>query len=157
MTKVTVQLITALGIINAGTVLSEKDLSKYFKDDEIKQLKKDKFLVDIHIPDISTSLKTINNEISVELIHIDEMTDEQLTSYAKELGIDLLTYEDVDEIYNAILDFDYSTLRVTPLKKYAQIIGVNLDGKTKKEECIKAIQDFLDNQEIVINEKGFEE
>ena len=111
---------------------------------DYKQFKKDKYLEEIIIPNIeikSTDNKSKNE--TVVIVHIDEMSDAQLQQYAGELGIDTSILEDSDEVYNAITDFDYASLKVGPLKKFAQIVGANIEGKTIKDEYLAAIGEVL--------------
>lgn len=144
MTKTKVEFTTSKGVIPVGTILDDKELKKHFSSKEIEQYKKDKYLEEIIIPNIdikSTDNKSKNE--TVVIVHIDEMSDEQLQQYAGELGIDTSILEDSDEVYNAITDFDYASLKVGPLKKFAQIVGVNIEGMTLKDEYLAAISEVL--------------
>lgn len=144
MTKTKVEFTTSKGVIPVGTILDDKELKKHFSSKEIEQYKKDKYLEEIIIPNIdikSTDNKSKNE--TVVIVHIDEMSDEQLQQYARELGIDTSILEDSDEVYNAITDFDYASLKVGPLKKFAQIVGVNIEGMTLKDEYLAAISEVL--------------
>lgn len=144
MTKTKVEFTTSKGVIPVGTILDDKELKKHFSSKEIDQYKKDKYLEEIIIPNIdikSTDNKSKNE--TVVIVHIDEMSDEQLQQYAGELGIDTSTLEDSDEVYNAITDFDYASLKVGPLKKFAQIVGANIEGMTLKDEYLAAISEVL--------------
>lgn len=144
MTRIKVEFTTNKGVIPVGTILDEKELKKHFTPKEIEQFKKDKYLEEITVPniDINTTENKTKNEV-VTIIHIDEMSDEQLQQYAQELGIDITSLEDSDEVYNAITDFDYASLKVGPLKKFAQIVGANIEGKTIKDEYLAAIGEVL--------------
>ena len=145
MTKTRVEFTTSKGVIPVGTILDDKELKKHFSSKEIEQYKKDKYLEEIIIPNIeikSTDNKSKNE--TVVIVHIDEMSDAQLQQYAQELGIDTTSFEDSDEIFDAIIDFDYASLKVGALKKYAQIIGANIEGKTLKDEYIAAISEVLE-------------
>lgn len=144
MTKTKVEFTTSKGVIPVGTILDDKELKKHFSSKEIEQYKKDKYLEEIIIPNIdikSTDNKSKNE--TVVIVHIDEMSDEQLQQYAGELGIDTSILEDSDEVYNAITDFDYASLKVGPLKKFAQIVGANIEGMTLKDEYLSAISEVL--------------
>lgn len=144
MTKTKVEFTTSKGVIPVGTILDDKELKKHFNSKEIEQYKKDKYLEEIIIPNIdikSTDNKSKNE--TVVIVHIDEMNDEQLQQYAGELGIDTSTLEDSDEVYNAITDFDYASLKVGPLKKFAQIVGANIEGMALKDEYLSAISEVL--------------
>lgn len=144
MTKTKVEFTTSKGVIPVGTILDDKELKKHFSSKEIDQYKKDKYLEEIIIPNIdikSTDNKSKNE--TVVIVHIDEMSDEQLQQYAGELGIDTSTLKDSDEVYNAITDFDYASLKVGPLKKFAQIVGANIEGMTLKDEYLAAISEVL--------------
>lgn len=144
MTKTKVEFTTSKGVIPVGTILDDKELKKHFSSKEIEQYKKDKYLEEIIIPNIdikSTDNKSKNE--TVVIVHIDEMSDEQLQQYAGELGIDTSILEDSDEVYNAITDFDYASLKVGPLKKFAQIVGANIEGMSLKDEYLSAISEVL--------------
>ncbi len=144
MHKTKVEFTTSKGVVPAGTILDDKELKKYFSSKEIEDFKNDKYLEEIIIPniDIKSTVNKSNNETAV-IVHIDEMSDEQLQQYAGELGIDITSLEDSDEVYNAITDFDYASLKVGPLKKFAQIVGANIEGKTLKDEYLVAISEVL--------------
>lgn len=144
MHKTKVEFTTSKGVITVGTILDDKELKKHFSSKEIEQYKKDKYLEEIIIPNIeikSTDNKSKNE--TVVIVHIDEMSDEQLQQYAGELGIDTSILEDSDEVYNAITDFDYASLKVGPLKKFAQIVGAKIEGMTLKDEYLAAISEVL--------------
>lgn len=149
MTRTKVEFRTSKSVIPAGTILDDKELKKHFSSKEIEDFKNDKYLEEIIIPNIdvkSTSKenKTTESKVdTVEIIHLDEMNDEQIQQYAQELGIDITSLEDSDEVYNAITDFDYASLKVGPLKKFAQIVGANIEGKTLKDEYLVAISEVL--------------
>lgn len=144
MHKTKVEFRTSKGVILAGTILDDKELKKHFSSKEIEDFKNDKYLEEIIIPniDIKSTVNKSNNETAV-IVHIDEMSDEQLQQYAEELGIDITSLEDSDEVYNAITDFDYASLKVGPLKKFAQIVGANIENKTLKDEYLAAIGEVL--------------
>lgn len=144
MHKTRVEFTTSKGVIPVGAILDDKELKKHFSSKEIEQYKKAKYLEEIIIPNIdikSTDNKSKNE--TVVIVHIDEMSDEQLQQYAGELGIDTSILEDSDEVYNAITDFDYASLKVEPLKKFAQIVGANIKGMTLKDEYLAAISEVL--------------
>lgn len=145
MIKTKVEFTTSKGVIPVGTILDAKELKKHFTSEEIEKFKKDKYLEEIIVPNIENKFvesKTKNE--TVVIVNIDEMSYEQLQEYAQELGIDTTSFEDSDEIFDAIIDFDYASLKVGPLKKYAQIIGANIEGKTLKDEYIAAISEVLE-------------
>lgn len=153
MTKTKVEFTTDKGVIPVGKILDEKELNTYFTTEEIEEFKKNKYLEEIIVPNIevkSVEVKSVEVKSkkakTIAIVHINEMSDEQLEEYAQELGIDTTAFEDSDEVYDAILGFDYASLKVGPLKKYAQIIGANIEGKTAKEDYIAAIVEILDTE-----------
>ncbi|MFY9088954.1 hypothetical protein [Arcobacter aquimarinus] len=146
MTKTKVEFTTSKGVIPVGKILDEKELNTYFTTEEIEEFKKNKYLEEIIVPNIEVKSAEIKSKKAktVVIVHIDAMNDQQLEEYAQELGIDTTIFEDSDEVFNAITDFDYASLKVGPLKKYAQIIGANIEGKTGKDEYIAAIAEVLE-------------
>lgn len=144
MTRTKVEFTTSKGVIPVGKILDDKELKKHFSFQEIKYFKVAKYLEEIIVPniDIKSTDNKSKNEI-VTIVHIDEMSDEQLQQYAGELEIDITSLEDSDEVYNAITDFDYASLKVGPLKKFAQIVGANIEGMTLKDEYLAAISEVL--------------
>lgn len=156
MTKAKVEFTTAAGVVPAGSILSDKELKEHFSDDEIEDFKSSKYLEVINVPEIEIlSTTSKKEEEGVEIKHIDEMEDSELEAYAQELGIDTSSHENSNETYNSIVEFDYSTLKVTPIKKFAQIIDVSLEGATKKDEYIAFLDKAL--EEIKIDNSGKEE
>lgn len=142
MYKTKVEFNTNAGVIPAGKILNEKELKNYFSEEEIEKYKKDKYLLVIKVPDIVIDNSPSQKEKKgVEIKNINEMNDEEILEYAAELGI---SKDDADDAYNAIVEFDYKPLKAGPLKKYAQIIGANLENATKKDEYIEAINELLE-------------
>lgn len=146
MTKTKVEFTTSKGVIPVGRILDEKELNTYFTTEEIEEFKKNKYLEEIIVPNIEVKSAEIKSKKAktVVVVNINEMSDEQLNEYAQELGIDTTAFEDSDETYDAIIDFDYESLKVGPLKKYAQIVGANIEGKTGKDDYIAAIAEVLE-------------
>lgn len=147
MTKTRVEFTTSKGVIPVGTILDSKELKKHFTSEEIEKFKKDKYLEEIIVPNIENkSVESKTKNETVVIVNIDEMNYEQLQEYAQELGINTTSFEDSDEIFDAIINFDYASLKVSPLKKYAQIIGANIEGKTGKDDYIAAIVEILNTE-----------
>ncbi|MFW2307562.1 hypothetical protein [Aliarcobacter butzleri] len=148
MTRTKVEFTTDKGVIPVGKILDEKELNTYFTTEEIEEFKKNKYLEEIIVPNIEVKSVEVKSKKAktITILHINEMSDEQLEEYAQELGIDTTAFEDSDEVYDAILGFDYASLKVGPLKKYAQIIGANIEGKTAKDDYIAAIVEILDTE-----------
>ncbi len=132
--KTKVEFVLASAVIVANTII---DAKKYFTSDEIESYEKDGYLQKIEIP-IHKDLKKETKK--VEIISLEEMTLENMLDYAAEIGLDVSNEEDEDLVFSEILGFDYEDLKSADLKKFALIIGANLEGMTKKEQYKEAIE-----------------
>ncbi len=146
--KSNVEITTDKGVISANETIT--DIKKYFDDEEeIQSLVDAKYLKKIIMEEI-TSDEEKSTPAKVVIVFLDDMSADEALAYAKEIGIDTATFETEDDAYEAILDFDYSTMDGKPLKKYAQVLNADIKGKTKKDEfsaAIKVVLDALENTE----------